>query len=661
MDKTDVLKLALWSAPKEVNTKFGPRTVSKAKVPAGFWDLWRAQKDALKELGVSVAKNKDDQWEVFWWREIDDETAQARAEALVMSRAVSADVELPHPEGYDYMPFQKAGILYGMNRPHTLLADEPGLGKTIQAIGLINTIIDIESAVIICPKSLKLNWKIEIGNWLTRNLTVGVIGKNWVDANIVILNYDSLGKWMEHIKARGQWGAVIIDEAHLIKSRVAIRSKLSKSIDTRHKIRLTGTPIVNRPKDLYNLIEDMADFGTFFQFAKRYAGGTKGRFGWDFSGATNLPELQQKLREKIMVRRLKDEVLKELPRKIRQVIELEPDDAASRQAVKREIEYEAELDFRLAELRAIVEISKAESEQSYRVAVENLRTANSIEFSQRTRIKHETGLAKLQQINNYIDTIMEDNDEKLVIAAHHRDVISGYVAHAEAMGWNPVYIMGGMDEQDRQDAKERFQTDPTCRVFVASIQAAGVGITLTAANQMVVAELPDTPAELTQVEDRLHRLGQLKTVLIQHLVLAGSIDASTARMLVEKQKIADQALDVEHFSHAISSEKNSIYPDSLGLQSEGRKKSASASLDVQEIQDEAAKITPEEIDDILSKLNFLAALDNDRAEQPNGVGFSKVDSAIGHSLVNQGYLTPKQAVIGRQIVKKYHRQLEMRL
>lgn len=649
MDKSDVLKLALWSAPKEVNTKFGPRMASKAAVPAGFWDKWRANKDELKALGLSVTKNpKTDEWELYWRKEIDDETTQARAEALVMSRAVSAEVELPHPEGYDYMPFQKAGILYGSNRKHVLFGDVPGLGKTIQAIGIINVMDDIDSAVIVCPKSLKLNWKKELERWLVKDLTVGIVGAQWPNTDIVIMNYESLGKWQERIKAHGQWGAAILDEAHLIKSRKAIRSKLSKSIDTRHKIRLTGTPIVNRPIELYNIIEDMGKFGTFFEFARRYAGGTKTRFGWDFTGATNLDELQQKLREQIMVRRLKEDVLKELPRKIRQIIELEPEDSIAKQAVKREQAYEAQSDERLAELRAIVELSKAESEQSYQMAVANLKAASSFDFEEIAGIRHETALAKLPQIIAHVEDALEDNDSKIVIAAHHRDVIEQFVAHADSKGWNPVYIMGGLSEQVRQDAVDRFQSDPTCRVFVASIQAAGVGITLTAASHMVVAELPWTPGELTQVEDRLHRIGQLETVLIQHLVLSGSIDSRMAQLLVDKQKVSDLALDVNHPSRTAQ-----VY--------EGREKSASSSLDFQKIQQEAEKISPEEVDEIMEKLKFLAALDLDRAAQPNGVGFSKVDSAIGHSFVNQGYLTPKQAVIGRQIVKKYHRQLEMRL
>ena len=156
----DVESIANWSAPKELQTKNGPRLLRKAETSEKFWTAWRANKDALKAAGVSCSRDeRTGDWQALWWQPLTEDIKQARAESVADSRATSADIELPKPEGLDYMPFQKAGIKFALGRKGVLIGDEMGLGKTIQAIGIINADHEIRTAIIVCPKSLKLNWQ----------------------------------------------------------------------------------------------------------------------------------------------------------------------------------------------------------------------------------------------------------------------------------------------------------------------------------------------------------------------------------------------------------------------------------------------------------------------------------------------------------------------
>lgn len=638
----DIKSLVNWSEPKEIQTKHGPRMLSKAPASPEFWAAWKEHKEELKSAGVSCSRNDDGSWDATWWQEIPDDIRQARAESIQASRATSADVEIPHPDGLDYMPFQRAGIRYALDRAGVLIADEMGLGKTIQAIGIINADPSIKTGIVICPKSLKLNWKRELEKWMVRPMTIGIANGTFPNTDIVIVNYEGLIR-LKDLDAR-EWDICIVDEAHYIKNSKAQRSKAVKSIRARRRVRLTGTPIVNRPVELYNLIEDLGgSWGSFFSFAKRYAGASHNGFGWDFSGATNLDELQRRLRETIMVRRLKADVLTELPRKIRQVIEVEAETAEAKRAIQFEQAHEERSEERLADLRAVVELSKADSEEAYKAAVQRLQEAASVEFTEMARLRHETALAKVPSVVAHIQNALEDDSErKVIIAAHHHDVID-----ALAMGlinYGVVILTGEHKEADRQAAVDKFQNDPRVRIFIGSITAAGVGITLTASSHVVFAELDWVPGNITQMEDRAHRIGQTETVLVQHIVLSGSLDARMAHILVNKQNVIDSALDRDH-------------PERKAPAYEPKAKAATADAKPDLLAQMAEKLTTEQIALIHSGIRLLAGMDTDRASEINNIGFNKIDGRIGHSLADQAELTPRQAALGLKVIRKYHRQL----
>ena len=461
-----------------------------------------------------------------------------RSASLRASKAKDAKIEVPSPPGYDYLPFQRAAIAYALGRAGTLLADEMGLGKTIEALGVINADPTAQRILIVCPASLKLNWSRECERWLVRERTIGVAAKTFpVEADVVIVNYAILGKWKAELSE--EWDVLIADECHYVKNRDAKRSKLLYAIRAKRRLLLTGTPILNRPVELQPIAGLLAPetFGHFWDYAKRYCKPQRNRFGWDFSGASNLAELHEKLRGTIMVRRIKSDVLTELPPKRRQVIELASDTLADLINIEELAWVEHER--RLRELRARSGETRAGAAGASDGELRELREGVNAAFGELSKLRHATALAKVPLVVDHVKNALLASG-KMVVFAHHLGVVSEIAA---AFGEAAVTLTGSNTSEQRQAAVDRFQTDPECQVFVGSIRAAGLGLTLTAAAHVVFAELDWVPAHLTQAEDRTHRIGQRDSVLVQHLVLQDSLDARMVRTLIKKQRVVDETLD----------------------------------------------------------------------------------------------------------------------
>lgn len=602
-----------------------------------------------------------------WWtddperaarlREIADEPALAAIDAALVSagqareasRATDATIDIPAPEGLEYMPFQKAGIAYAMARPACLIGDEMGLGKTIQAVGLINADPTIRRILVVCPASLKINWSRELEKWLTRPLRIIIAdaktGQAQADyADILVVNYDVLTKmpWL----AETEWDLIIIDEAHYIKNIKAQRTQATRTLKGRRRLILTGTPITNRPAELFSLINYLAPVAwpKFMPYALRYCDAIRTRWGWDFSGSSHLDELQDKLRASILVRRLKKDVLTELPPKRRQIIELPTNGLAPIVEAEKEA-FEAHR-ATTERLRTQVELAKAgDDEAAYTAAVTRLREAMGVAFGEMSRLRHETAVAKLPQVIGHVQDALE-SEGKVVVFAWHHDVIDGICA---AFPDTSVQLTGRDAQADRQSAVDRFQTDPEVRLFVGSITAAGVGLTLTASSHVVFAELDWVPGNISQAEDRLHRIGQIDNVLVQHLVLDDSLDAQMAKTIVQKQSIIDAALDDP------TSREILAIPIMPIMKTE--EEPATASTSRKALDEAGSKITDEQRRAIHDCLKVLAGLDPDRAAELNGIGFNRIDNEVGHSLAEAPRLTPRQAALGLKIIQKYHRQI----
>ena len=587
----------------------------------------------------------------------DDETREALAgiaaekeAALEQSKATDADIEIPAPDGLAYLPFQKAGIAYALKRDGTLIADSMGLGKTVQSLGLINTMPDAKHILIICPASLKINWKQEAEKWLVNeNLTVQIIdAKNppLPHANVFIINYDILKKNREFLMHR-EWDVLIVDEAHFLKNNRATRTQMvlgdykteQKPIAAKKKLFLTGTPILNRPIEIQPVLGNISpkQFGNFFAFAKRYCNAYKTQWGWDFSGASNLDELQEELRTTCMVRRLKADVLTELPAKRRAVIEI-PVNGNSR-VVNAELKAMTAGELRLAEFKAAVELAKVSEDKAvYEEAVNRLRESARAHFEEMSRLRKETAIAKAPLVAAHVADAVEQG-AKVVVFAHHHEVIDTLVT--ELSEEHGVVKLDGRDRMDdRNAAVNAFQEDDDVKVFVGGIKAAGVGLTLTESAHVVFAELDWVPGNMTQAEDRCHRIGQANSVLVQHLVLENSLDATMAKTLVKKQNVIDQALDAEIANEPLIPSTDTVEPISA------RKA---------EIAKVAAALTAEEIAEIHAKLKLLSAF-CDGANAIDGRGFNKVDTHIGKALAACPQLTPKQAALGKKLVHKYRGQ-----
>lgn len=607
-------------------------------------------------------------------------TGEKRAR-IAESRAEALDIELPRPEGLQYLPFQRAGIEYGRKRGNTLYGDDMGLGKTIQVIGRINCDPSIRKVLIVCPATLKLNWMRELNKWLVRSYRIGITsGSRWLGnyADITIINFDILERHQEAIHST-KWDLIAIDEAHYLKNRDAKRTMVMFGIDKRQAKKLslklertvephpgaqgrihvtaTGTPLPNRASEGYGMFHWLApevpEFSSFFKFAKAFTGSFENGNGYDANGATNLDKLQELLRSTIMIRRTKAQVLKDLPAKRRVVIEIEPDLTDS-SLIAEEQEASEEFEAELDRLRAAVELAKAGTDEEYKTAVGALKQAAGFAFTEMSRLRHETALATLPHAVEHIETALDgDPTHKVVVFAHHGDVIDGLMEAMAKKGIGTARITQSVPVHLRQAESDRFQTDPDCRVFGGGIQSAGVGITLTAAWHVVFIELDWVPGNMSQAEDRCNRIGQRNSVLAEHLVLQGSIAALMAKRLVAKQNVIDSALDRDHPERVPEAVQIELSAPILPTRDEA----ATESVDRSKYAKLALTLSAGNIAAIHSGLQILAGMDQDHAREENGVGFSRVDGMIGHSLANSTRLSPKQAALGQSIIRKYRRQL----
>jgi SWI/SNF-related matrix-associated actin-dependent regulator 1 of chromatin subfamily A len=420
----------------------------------------------------------------------------------------------------DLFPFQEEGIRFALEHEGTLIADEMGLGKTVQAIGVINEDPTIRKIIIVSPASMRIPWRRELERWLSRPLSIAVVGvdvgfvQTLFSKDVLIINWDRLNRLTKELSAF----TYDLCESHYAKSLEAKRTGAALAIKARRRIALSGTPILSRPIEIYPVLSWLSPrewpADQWFQFAERYCGARHNGFGWDLSGASNLPELSQRLRSTVMIRRTKAQVLPQLPTKLRTVVELYPDPEMKR-ILKREM--------------------KAFETRFLRVDHE------SIDWDDLAVVRHETALAKVPLVVQYAAELLDGGVRKIVIFAWHRDVIARLADGLKRFG--PVILVGGMAPQVRQNSIDAFQDDSSVWVFIGNIQAAGTGITLAPASSVCLfAELSWVPAEISQCEDRLHRIGALDSVTVQHLVLEGSLDAIMVRVLLKKQRILDAVL-----------------------------------------------------------------------------------------------------------------------
>jgi SWI/SNF-related matrix-associated actin-dependent regulator 1 of chromatin subfamily A len=633
--------------------------------------------------------------------------------AVEMSRATDTDLEIPVPKGREYLGYQKAGIEYMAKREGTLLGDAPGLGKTIQALGLINYDKTITSVLVICPAGLRLNWKRETERWLVQD------GRRWLTyivdadapipqaANFVITHYNRVtigykkckglcgGKKREPIpcpkckgtgngprhpilcdqclgrksifcpacKGRGKiaatnlrvyeslstrkWDLIVCDEVHFLKNEDAKRTKAVLGDSHKKKpgladcgkrrVFMTGTPIPNRPIEIWPIAAKLApdEFGNFKIFARRYCNGheefvssTKKIFRFD--GASNLEELQERLRAHLLIRRTKEEVLKELPPKRRKIVPLVPSEEARKLIAEEMDEWESKFGSDQAIIDAALSIAEENGDaKAFEAVADKLQYIQRVAFVDMARIRKLVALAKIPAVIEHIKGAFDEGESKLVVFAHHKEVIRQLETEFKDVA---VSIFGETKMDLRDKYVTTFQdTKSSVKLIILGITAAGVGITLTASTHAIFAEEDWTPGVVVQAEDRLHRIGQANSVLIEHLVLDGSLDARMIQMIVAKQEIADRALDT----------------------------STDVTLKGISIPRPELPSTPVPLwkKILVKEALIMLAMRRDPTTE-GGHGFSLYDNAIGQRLATKkSPLSDKEAHLALKLATKYRRQL----
>lgn len=434
------------------------------------------------------------------------------------------------------LPFQKEGINFALKRNgRCMVADEMGLGKTLQAIAIAYFYKEEWPLLIVVPSSLRYPWTEEIEKWIPEldpeeisviqnKMDVGRISTS----KVTVLGYGLLTTDAETLidaLNNQNFNVVIVDESHYMKSRSATRSKILLPIVQKAKraILLTGTPALGRPEELFMQIEALfpQKFGTWTDYAKRYCNAHVRYFGkrpqWDCRGASNLNELHQLLSD-IMIRRLKTEVLTQLPPKIRQRIPFDLPSAAAK------------------ELNASFEEWEKLTRAPNSVATETV-------MGLITRMFKQTAIAKAGAVKDYIKMMLQNDSLKFLVFAHHLIMLQACTEAVIENKTRYVRIDGSVPSSERIHLVNQFQKDPETRVAVLSIQAAGQGLTFTAATHVVFAELYWDPGHIKQAEDRAHRIGQCSSVNIHYLIANGTLDPLMWGMLNRKAQVTGSTLN----------------------------------------------------------------------------------------------------------------------
>ena len=444
------------------------------------------------------------------------------------------DLTVPHNLKIQPYPYQLKGIARGLKLKRFMNCDEPGLGKTLQSIATIN-LADAFPCLVVCPSSLKINWQREWEKFTDKKAMIltDKVRDTWTFFfqtgmhQVFIVNYESLKKYfVQRIKKAEGWTlrdvefrnsinlfkSVIIDESHRCKSASTQQAKFCKGICTGKEwvIELTGTPVVNRPKDLIPqlaILDRMNDFGGYKPFVDRYCSGQR--------EASNLRELNFNLWKYCMFRREKSLVLTDLPDKIRQVNTCE--------ITNRKEYMDAERDL-------IMYLQKYKDADDDKIA-----KAMRGEVMVRINILRQiSARGKVRDVIEFVKDFRENGKKIILFCSLHEvvDQLKHYFPTA-------VSVTGRDSQDEKQRAVDAFQNNPKADIIICSIKAAGVGLTLTASSNVAFVEFPWTYADCCQCEDRAHRIGQKDSVTCYYFLGRRTIDEKVYRIIQEKKNIAN--------------------------------------------------------------------------------------------------------------------------
>ena len=437
--------------------------------------------------------------------------------------------------------FQKDGIEFGLERKgRILLADEMGVGKTVQAIGIALLYKEEWPVLIICPSSLKFVWRDEILKWIPNinddkiNIQIFKTSKDYFKCGVkfYIMSYDLTIKLEDKINEKN-FKFIIADEAHYLKSPDAKRTKCLMPIIKKSKrvILITGTPILAKPVELFPLLNMLRPdlFHNFSIFGNRYCDPKRNFFGMDWTGSSHPKELNFILKH-IMIRRLKKDVISQLPPKKRQKVEIQTDPKIIKQITAINLSSEKIIE-------KFNELSNTSINPNLVTFVNNddIEDGNDNLVNLFNKVYKLSAEAKASGVKEYIHYLI-DNKCKFLIFAHHIVMLDAIEEEVQKLKVDYIRIDGKVKLEKRQEYVQKYQKDETCLVAILSITACYTGITLTAASTVVFSELHMTPAVMIQAEDRAHRIGQEhECVNIHYLYGPDTIDEVLFKMLNQKQ------------------------------------------------------------------------------------------------------------------------------
>lgn len=467
------------------------------------------------------------------------------------------EIEIPET----LFPFQKEGVkqMLEMNT-NILLADEMGLGKTVQVAVYLALKKNSVPALIVCPASLKMNWSREIEKW-THYKTYIIDGRNPQQLTkefinkypVWIINYDILGsedkkekeEEMERrkrakamgypcrkkqIKVNGwcdelikhNFQTIICDEVQYIAEPETIRARailqISKALKNSKKLFISGTPYETKTSQFFTCLSilDPVEFNNRYRFLMRYCDPVKTFFGWKFDGLSNAEELHAKI-SKFMIRRLKKDVLTQLPPKIRAVVPMQVTPAERK--IYDEVDWQFEQD--------IINGVKDKKEQLGHIA----------------HLKQASYKAKEKAVIKWIKDYLTFQNKKLVVFIYHK---ATYDALMQEFGYCSVGLTGATPPNQRQAVVDKFQNEDKVFLFIGQIKASGVGLTLTKASATCFVEFGNSFPQHCQAEDRVHRIGQTAdSVMAYYLILSNSIEESIMQNINRRGKHIEQVMNGE--------------------------------------------------------------------------------------------------------------------
>lgn len=506
-----------------------------------FWEVSVYHKQYLK-LMEQWARSNRFVTSVLWL--IDDERVPSY-EPLPMP-----SLTVPHNLLVEPYDFQKEGIAYAIEHKRCIMGDEQGLGKTVEAIGVL-TVTQALPALVICPASLKLNWQRELKKF--GGLNAIILNDNnqrtWQRffelkkadgrpcADVAIVNYESLKKFfVAKIRREGRFTlksvdfdarkdlfrSVIIDESHKCKNVQTQQSKFVQGIAAgkEYILELTGTPVVNNNEDLIQQLRIMGrleDFGGYAKFMARYCAG--------LNKSSHIKELNYYLRKYCFFRRQKKDVLTQLPAKTRSYLVTEIDNRKEYQAAERDI------------IKYLRDYQSADDEKVQRT----IRGAVMVKMG---ILKQISARGKVEGAKDIIHNIV-DGGQKLIVFCFLKEVVQALKQEFR----HAVTVTGDDTTEQKQHAVDRFQNDEDCKLIILNYRSGGTGLTLTAASNVLFVEFPWTAADCVQAEDRAHRNGQKNAVNCVYLLGDKTIDEYMYNLIQTKKGISDGVTGTEDDTH----------------------------------------------------------------------------------------------------------------